>query len=614
MRVRERQAGDRLPGRARADVDDPPPAALAHRRAAPPRSGPAARGPASHRPPARRRASASSAPPSGGPPVLVTRISTGPSRPRPRPAGSREPLEVAVSATNGRTVARRSPSAARSSRSRRAARDRDPRALARERRRDPAPDALARAQHQRDPAFDPQIHDRSSYPSAGDRVGAMAEGTSTSRSSRRSTQSTAPMPAAARCTRRARGAQGTFTATPARGARSRVPSHLQGEPVTALVRFSNASGDPEAHDADREGRGMAVKLRWDGGETDILATTRPRFVTRTPEDFLELMRLRRPDPETGQPDFEKLGAYLGAHPEAAAGDRSGPRSAPSRSRASRPPRYFSPHAFCARRRRRRAHLGALSLDPDGRRAAAPRRRGAARGRDYLHDELAERLAAGPVAFDLRFQLAGADDPLDDPTAVWPEERERSTAGRLEIDASRPRPRARRITSTSSTRRGSSTGRALGRPDPPRPPRGLLGLRLRRWGRPPGPPPGERRTPPRLRALASLGSRPRRSDPVPPACVGQGESGGPFALPDRLREFQKMKTSAQADSALRRVASDPVSRRRLPGAERRDRRGSGLARRLRRRRRELVVEQQPRRPARTWRRSSARATSGSSTTR
>src|SRR5918999_1445184 len=92
-------------------------------------------------------------------------------------------------------------------------------------------------------------------------------------------------------------ARGTFTAN-SEGSRLSRAHHMSGEPVAALVRFSNASGDPQANDAARDGRGMAVKLRWDGGETDILATTVPTFATRTPEEFLELLRLRRPDPET----------------------------------------------------------------------------------------------------------------------------------------------------------------------------------------------------------------------------------------------------------------------------------------------------------------------------
>ncbi|MEA2447201.1 MAG: catalase, partial [Actinomycetota bacterium] len=40
---------------------------------------------------------------------------------------------------------------------------------------------------------------------------------------------------------------GTFTATPAASKLTRAP-HMQGEPVPAHVRFSNANGDPGTHD------------------------------------------------------------------------------------------------------------------------------------------------------------------------------------------------------------------------------------------------------------------------------------------------------------------------------------------------------------------------------
>ena len=62
---------------------------------------------------------------------------------------------------------------------------------------------------------------------------------------------------------------------------------------------------------------MAVKLYLpEGGTTDLVCISRRQFFVRTPEDFLEFTRARRPDPETGEPDLAKLGAFLGAHPEA----------------------------------------------------------------------------------------------------------------------------------------------------------------------------------------------------------------------------------------------------------------------------------------------------------
>src|SRR5437868_2734830 len=137
--------------------------------------------------------------------------------------------------------------------------------------------------------------------------------------------------------------EGTFTATAAAKGLS-TAFHLSGEPITALIRFSTGPGDPQASDAEREARGFAVKLRGaDGLETDILATTSPAFVTRTPEEFLELLQLRRPDPETGQPDFEKLGAFLAAHPEAQTAIQGTVGVGPLASFATGV--FYSPHTF-----------------------------------------------------------------------------------------------------------------------------------------------------------------------------------------------------------------------------------------------------------------------------
>jgi catalase len=226
--------------------------------------------------------------------------------------------------------------------------------------------------------------------------------------------------------------EGSFTASPAAAELSGA-FHMQGEPISALVRFSNAGGKPDAHDAERDARGMAVKLRGgDGEEIDILATTTPAFVTRTPEDFLELLRLRLPDPETGEPSMEKLGAFLGAHPESQTAIQATIGGQPLASFGTAP--YYSPHTFWLVdaggdrhpvRYRWLPEAGEQRLEDDAARAL---------GRDYLHEELAERLAAGPTAFTLMLQLPNPDDPLDDPTALWPDDRELIDAGRLEITA------------------------------------------------------------------------------------------------------------------------------------------------------------------------------------
>src|SRR3979490_2712462 len=109
---------------------------------------------------------------------------------------------------------------------------------------------------------------------------------------------------------------GTFTASPGAKEISRA-AHLQGDPVRTTVRLSNGGGDPTRPDAANDGRGLSVKFYLpDGSRTDIVAITLPVFFVRNPEDFLAFTRARKPDPETGQPDLDKVGAFLAEHPEA----------------------------------------------------------------------------------------------------------------------------------------------------------------------------------------------------------------------------------------------------------------------------------------------------------
>jgi catalase len=198
-----------------------------------------------------------------------------------------------------------------------------------------------------------------------------------------------------------------------------------------VIRFSNASGDPESDDWQRDSRGMAVRLRpSDGEEADILAVTTPAFVSRTPDDFLELIRLRKPDPETGQPDFEKLGAYLGEHPEAQTAVQATLNAEPPASFATLT--YHSPHTFRLLAADGSPTWARYRWRPEAGEATIPDDDAKALGGNYLRAELEERLAGGPASFHLKLQIPTEDDPIDDPTAVWPDDRERVEAGTLEI--------------------------------------------------------------------------------------------------------------------------------------------------------------------------------------
>jgi catalase len=226
---------------------------------------------------------------------------------------------------------------------------------------------------------------------------------------------------------------GTFTPSPA-GASACRAAQFQDGPLRAHVRFSNGSGDPRSRDAAQDGRGLALKLYLpEGGTTDIVGLSRRQFFVRTPEDFLEFTRARKPDPETGQPDMERLGAFLGAHPEA------GP--AVQEQLASRPPVSYATTAYNALHAYRLIAPGGTErwvrwhFHPEaGEATIADDDEVAGLDRDYLQQEIVSRLGDAPVGFALQAAVAVEDDPLEDPTRAWPDERETIDMGRLEIAA------------------------------------------------------------------------------------------------------------------------------------------------------------------------------------
>jgi catalase len=211
---------------------------------------------------------------------------------------------------------------------------------------------------------------------------------------------------------------GTFTPSAAASGLT-TAAHMQGEPSRVTVRFSNGNGDPGVPDYAREGRGMAVKFYLaDGGKTDIVALSLPCFFVRTPEDFIAFTRARR-EPEKLMPDF------LGAHPEALPAIQA--------ALGAEPPESYATCTYNAIHTYRWLDAGGGSrwvryrFEPEAGDRSLPADEAKARGRDYLQEEI---LARAETAFRLLVILGEEDDPVDDPTVAWPDERERVEVGRL----------------------------------------------------------------------------------------------------------------------------------------------------------------------------------------
>jgi catalase len=223
---------------------------------------------------------------------------------------------------------------------------------------------------------------------------------------------------------------GTFRAAPEARRVSRAP-HLQGQVVPTIIRFANASGDPDVHDGLANLRSLAVKFQLpDDKYADVLANSIEGFPARTPEDFLAFLRAQLPDPVTGQPAPDAVPRFLESHPMARAFlERLMQKPVPaSYGQAS----YHAEHAFLFTAADGTSRFGRYRWVPEAGEAYLSPDDASTRSANFLREELESRLRNGPVGFRLFLQLAGESDPTDDVTALWPADRPLVELGRLEV--------------------------------------------------------------------------------------------------------------------------------------------------------------------------------------
>ncbi len=222
--------------------------------------------------------------------------------------------------------------------------------------------------------------------------------------------------------------QGTFTPTPLAKTVSRA-AHFQGPPVPATARLSAVSGDPNQKPENVVA--MATKFYLpDGTITDLIGITLPAFFAGTPEEFFGFEEARTVDPTTGKVDMAKLLAYLVKHPNAARVVQAlqiqlAPMSLAQTS-------FRALHAYRFSNVAEESRWARYHWEPEAGVAGQPVEELAKKPHDYLFDEFETRLKRNTVAFTLDLQFAEEGDSLDDPSATWPDDRDRVTVGRLEL--------------------------------------------------------------------------------------------------------------------------------------------------------------------------------------
>lgn len=222
--------------------------------------------------------------------------------------------------------------------------------------------------------------------------------------------------------------KGSFAPTAEAGRLSKAP-HLSAKgPWPVVGRFSMGGGNPAAPNTQKDNtRGLAIHIDLgDGNQTDMVMITAPVFVAKSPEKFLELLQT------VASKDKAKIDAFFAANPESTRQKawltaRPVPASYATTS-------YFGVHTFTLTNADGVRRIIKWQLVPSAGEIGLTDEEAKSKAPDFYKPELTERLAKGPVEFTLTAILGEPGDAVDDPTALWPEERQPVAMGTLSFSA------------------------------------------------------------------------------------------------------------------------------------------------------------------------------------
>ena len=222
-------------------------------------------------------------------------------------------------------------------------------------------------------------------------------------------------------------AEGSFVATPGASALSRA-ALFDGSRIPVTVRFSNDGGFPTVPDgAPGNPKGMAIKFHMPGGaEVDMVILAVKFFPVATGEQFRDLLVAISESPADA-PKPTKLDQFAASHPKFPASFGSAPTPD---SFADQEYHGIDAFIFVDKAGHRQAVRYIMTPEKTFPLTAEEAAR---RPRDFLVDDLPERIARRPVVFHLKAQLAAAGDQTKDPSQPWPDDRKVVDLGVLTLD-------------------------------------------------------------------------------------------------------------------------------------------------------------------------------------
>jgi catalase len=227
---------------------------------------------------------------------------------------------------------------------------------------------------------------------------------------------------------------GTFTPAPGATVLTRAP-HITRESTPVTVRFSNSTGIPVIPDNDPNAAPRGLAIRFNLAEhvhTDIVSHSTDGFPTKDGQDFLGLLTaIAASDPSKPSPSPVEI--FLGSHPKALEFVQA-PKPAPSSfARES----YFAVTAFRFTNAQNVSRYGRYRIIPDAGNDHLDDETTKSKAPDFLFDELTERIATGPISFQLLVQVANEGDPVNDSTVHWPAERQLIPLGKIVLSSPVP---------------------------------------------------------------------------------------------------------------------------------------------------------------------------------
>ena len=223
---------------------------------------------------------------------------------------------------------------------------------------------------------------------------------------------------------------GTFIPSPEAVTLTRAP-HASRSSTPVTVRFSLSAGVPTVADNDAKGaspQGMAIRFHLaDHDHTDIVAHSHNGFAARTGEEFLGFLRaVAASGPYSPTPP--PITAFLEEHP-AAKSFVEAPKPIPKSFALQA---FFAITAFKFTNAAGHNQCGRFRIHPEAGVDVLTPQEAAKKPTDFLAAEFSERLARGPVKFQVLVQLSEATDDVTDSTKVWPESRKLFPFGTLTI--------------------------------------------------------------------------------------------------------------------------------------------------------------------------------------